>query len=277
MRLCPLPLLLAATLLPAQEPMPYLATSKGTDHGWTGEVGAGIGNVPAYLGSDQTRTTLLPVLALEYNHRFFIGSSFLGIGFGAGAHLVDNGGFTWDLGLSVGDRRPESRAPLLAGMGDRSADVFADTGVHYRLGGFQAGAILSHGLRDDAGNRATVSLRQGLPLADRWRLGLGLHATWADTDAMDCDFGITPGQAASRAALAASGAASFTPSQIGPYSPSAGMRDAGAGVSLSYRSRPRITWTAACQEGVLLGDARNSPLAARNTYQELSAGFAYRF
>jgi len=269
--------LLSATALAAQDPLPYLDAPAGKDPGWSVTLGARLMDYPSYLGSDTARTRLMPLFAAEYDHRFYLGSSRVGPGFGGGVHLLRARGFTWDLGLGVGDSRPESRSPLLAGMGDRGRDVFAGTGLHYRVGGFHAGVTISHGLEADAGNRATLTLGQMLPLASRWRLGLGVHGTWADARAMTYDFGVTPAQAATRALLTAQGLAGFTAAQVGPFVPSAGLRDVGGLVGLSYQPKPRWVWTVGVNGGLLQGDLRNSPLAGRNDYLGAGVGVAYRF
>jgi outer membrane scaffolding protein for murein synthesis (MipA/OmpV family) len=98
-----------------------------------------------------------------------------------------------------------------------------------------------------------------------------------DADAMNYDFGITPAQAANRAALVVAGAASLTAAQIGPYTAATGARDAGVNLGVSYHPKPRWTWTLYTNSGVLLGDARTSPLAARTSYWGTGLGFAYRF
>ena len=270
-------ILLTATALAAQDPLPYLDASPGQDHGWSVTLGARLMEYPSYLGSDTDRTRVMPIIAAEYDHLFYLGSSRVGPGFGGGIHLLHDKGFTWDLGVGVGDSRPESRSPLLAGMGDRGRDVFAGTGVHYRHQGFHVGVTVSHGLGADAGNRATLTLGQMIPLASRWRLGLGVHGTWADAKAMSYDFGITPAQAATREALTAQGATGFTAAQLGPFAPPAGLRDVGALIGVSYQPKPRWLWTVGVNGGMLQGDLRNSPLAGRNDYLGAGVGLAYRF
>ena len=270
-------LYLAATALAAQEPMPYLETGPGVEHGWAFSAGARLMVRSSYLGSDRTRTGLMPVFTAEYDRRFYLGSSRVGPGFGGGVHLLRSGGFTWDLGAGFGEGRPESRSPLLAGMGDRKPDLFAGTGLHYRYQGFHAGFTYSHGLRDDTGDRGTLTVGQSIPLASRWSLGLGLHATWADARAMNHDFGITPDQAANRAALVAAGDTRITAAEVGPFTPPAGMRDAGGMIGLNYRPEPRWVWTLGLNGGALQGDLRKSPLVGRADYFGVGAGFAYRF
>ncbi|MGA2080104.1 MAG: MipA/OmpV family protein [Holophaga sp.] len=277
MRLRLMLLLLPLAPLAAQEPLPFLEHEPGPERGWALTLGARVLDHPDYLGSDVRRTNLLPVFDAEYNRTWYLGSSRVGPGFGGGAHVWREGGFTWDLGLGVGDSRPESRSPLLAGMGDQRADLFAGTGLHYHFQGFHAGLTLSHGLRDDAGDRVTLTLGQVVRVAPRWFLSAGVYGTWADTDAMNYEFGITPQQAANRAMLAALGEASLTPAQFGPFTAQAGVRDVGTRIALNYRPRPRWTWTVEIQGDELLGGVRNSPLVARNGSLAGGAGFAYRF
>ena len=274
---CLTPFLATLALAAQEEPMPYLATMEGVSHGWALTLGARLMDYPGYLGSDRQRVALLPYFSAEYDRRFYLGSSQVGPGFGGGMHLVREGGFTWDLGAGVGDSRPESRSPLLAGMGDRRANLFLGTGVHYRYDGFHAGFTVSQALRDDGGDRATLTLSKTLPLAPLWHLTLGVHGTWADAKAMAYDFGITPEQATNRAALVAGGYTGFTAAEAGPFTAQAGVRDAGARLTVSYQPKPGWVWTVGVNAGVLLGGVRDSPLVGRTTSLGAGAGFAYRF
>jgi outer membrane scaffolding protein for murein synthesis (MipA/OmpV family) len=270
-------LLLAATALAAQDPMTNLQVGEGPDHGWAFLLGARLLENSSYLGSGTTLTRLMPEFAAEYDHRFYLGSSRVGPGFGGGVHLLHDKGFTWDLGVGVGDSRPESRSPLLEGMGDRPSEIFAGTGLHYRHEDFHAGFTVSHGLRDDSGDRATLTLGQVIPLDGRWHLNVGVHGTWEDARAMAYDFGITPGQAQARAALVAAGTATFPVADVGPFAPPAGVRDIGTLISLSFRPKPQWVWSAGVSGGVLQGDIRNSPIVGKNDYVGMGVGIAYSF
>ena len=270
-------LLLAATALAAQDPMSYLQMDEGPSHGWSFLLGARLMDYSSYLGSDTQRTRVMPVFSAEYDHRFFLGSSRVGPGFGGGVHLWHDQGFTWDLGLGIGDSRPESRSPLLAGMGDRRSEFFGGTGLHYRHEGYHVGFTVSHALRDDAGDRATLTLGRTFPLAPHWSLNLGVHGTWEDAKAMAFDFGISPDQALTRATLLAAGTTQLTQAEVGPFAPPAGMRDVGAIIGLSYRPKPRWVWTVGVNGGVLQGAVRDSPLVGRNDYMSVGVGGAYRF
>ena len=277
MPLRPLLLCLAAAALAAQDSLPSLDPEPGTAGAWSVTLGARAADLPAYLGSDRRRSLLLPVFMAEYDRRWYLGSSRVGPGFGGGVRLLRSDGFTWDLGVGLGDRRPETRSALLAGMGDRRAGVFAGTGVAWRSGSARVGLTLTRGLRDDGGHRATLTLGRGWRLAPRWGLSLGAHATWADAEAMAYDFGVTPEQAAARAALAAAGNPALTPDRIGPYAPGGGAHDLGGRLGLAWSPRPRWTWSAGLYGGVLQGNARTGPLVERSDYLAAGAGFTYRF
>jgi outer membrane scaffolding protein for murein synthesis (MipA/OmpV family) len=276
-RLRVLLLCLPTAVLAAQDPLPFLDRGPGPESRWTVELGARAADLPAYPGSDRRRAVLLPVFAAEYDQRWYLGSSRVGPGFGGGVHLVRSDGFTWDLGAGVGDRRPETRSALLAGMGDRRAEVFMGTGLSWRSGGYRAGLTLTRGLRDDGGDRATVTAGRTWRLAPRWFLSAGGHMIWADAKAMAYDYGISPEQAANRAALAAAGNPVLTPGRIGPYAPGGGLRDFGANLGLAWSPKPRWIWSAGLFGGSLQGGARTSPLVERTTYLAAGGGFSYRF
>ena len=162
-------------------------------------------------------------------------------------------------------------------MGDRKATVFAGTGLHWRQGGTRVGFTLAHGLKDEAGNRGTLVLSQTWPLAQSWRFTLGLHGAWADSQAMAYDFGVSSEQDKVRAALVAVGDPRLGPTDLGVYTPSAGLRDFGAVMSLGFRPAPRWNWNLSVYGGQLPGDAQNSPLVRKASYLSIGTGITYRF
>ena len=263
--------------LAAQELLEFQEGPPGVARPWSLQLGARVLTTPAYPGSDTDRTRLEPLFNAEHG-RFYLGSSRIGVGYGGGMHVWSGRGLTWDVGLGVGDSRPESRSPVLEGMGDRRATLWAGTGLQWRQqDGWRAGLTLACGLRDEAGTRSTLSAGKTSRLAPKWFLYTGIHGTWADRAAMAYDFGISGAQAQTRAALLAGGASSLTPEEIGPFAPRAGVRDVGGAISLGCRPAPRWTLTLGLDGGDLLGDARSSPLVLRDAYLSAGVGAAYRF
>lgn len=271
--------LFAVLLLPlrAQDPLAVREDSGSAKDHWSVLLGAQVMAYSAYEGSDRVRVLPLPVFSATYDGRYYLGSSRVGVGFGGGMHVVHTSEFTLDLGLGVGDGRPEKRAAALAGMGDRSASLWTGTGVHWRQDGFHAGLTIAHGLRDDAGNRASLSLGQAIPIAKRWSLGGGVHSSWSDAKNMQYDFGINRDQAARRAALVARGDSRIKSSEVGPYAPGAGMQNLGLSLSLGFT--PAADWRLNCtiHGGELQGDARNSPIVRKTSYLSIGSGFALQF
>lgn len=267
------PLVLIACLpLAAQQPA---GGTPPPDH-WTGTVGAMVLTVPAAPGASKNRTLLLPTMSAQYG-RFFLGSTRVALGFGGGVQLWRTREWTWEVGLGVGDGRPENRAPELAGMGDRNLGGWAGTGLLWRSKGWNAMAAVAHGLADGAGNRATLSLGRSIRLAPRWSLTAALNATWADAEGMAYDFGIDAGQAQRRAALVAAGDTRLGANDTGPFAPGAGLRDVGGLLSLGYHPGKRVSYHLSLFGTTFPGDARRSPLVKRESSLNGGAGFSYRF
>jgi len=265
-----------AGLLPGQEVGGFFEAppAKGD---WSLRLGGMILTSPKYPGSDEMRVLPIPVFAAEYRQRFFAGSSRATVGVGVGVHAWRSAGFSWDFGLGFGERRPESKADALAGMGDRSASLYAGTALAWRARGFGAGISLAAGLRDEAGLRGTVNLGYGRRLGGKWLGNAGLSATLGNGKNMAYDFGVRPEQAARREALLAAGDPRLKPGETGPFAPKGGLREVSLSAGLSYLvdSRWRIFSFAAATE--LQGDARNSPVVRRSGYASAAVGCGYQF
>jgi outer membrane scaffolding protein for murein synthesis (MipA/OmpV family) len=268
-------LLIAVLPLAGQEMTEYQARPLARD-GWSGLLGARLRTGPAYPGDSHNVTHLEPLFNAEWRSLYF-GASRIGPGFGAGVHAWRKDGLIWDLGLGVGDKRPESRSPALAGMGDRRTTLWAGTGLQWRdPRGWHAGTTLAFGLRDEAGTRATVSAGKGFRLAPQWFMDASLRVSWADAKANAYDFGISEEQARNRAALAAQGFP-LAANDLGPYAPGGGLRDGEATLMLGWMPTRRWLGMVGVNAGAYAGVARNSPLVRAGSYASAWAGAAYRF
>ena len=223
-----------------------------------GRVGLAAIGTYEYLGSDETRNLVLPVLEYEWANGWFAGVNGVGHQWTAG-DLQYGAKLTYDFG------REESRSTALRGLGN--VDPSAELGgfVRYALGG---GVAAKTGLRvgagvDNKGALWDVGLEFGQSLGADWRLGAGLTATYANSDYLQSYFGVTPKQAA------ASGYA--------VYSPSAGLRDVTAKVSLTYLFTPRVALTGAISHTSLMGDAKDAPMVRRNSAASGLLALTYAF
>ena len=280
MRLRLLPILLTGLSLAAQAPDEPFRTPAGDppqQGDWRVQLGAMALGLPRYPGSGDYRAVPLPVFNAEYKGRFYVGSSRVAVGLGGGVHAVKTEHWTWDLGLGLGEGRRESRADVLAGMGDRGPSLFAGTGLKFHAGGFHAGLTAAEGLKDEAGGRASLSFGYSAWMGGRWLGDFSVKATAADAKGMAYDYGVTADQAAARAALIASGDPRLRPGEDRAFDPRGGLESAALAGSLAYAADAHWTWFGLAQIAQLQGDAKDSPLVRNPTYGTLGVGFVYRF
>ena len=256
-----------------RQPVPEDASSGE----WNVQVGAMALGLPRYPGSGDYRALPLPVFSAEYKGRLFLGSSRVAVGLGGGVHALKTEHWTWDAGLGVGEARRESRADVLAGMGDRRASLWAGTGLTFHSGSFHSELSVAAGLKDEAGMKGTFSIGYGARLGGRWLGDLSLHAVAADAKGTAYDFGVTPDEAAARSALLAAGDPRLRAGEDRVFDPGGGLESAAVSGTLIYAADAHWRWFGVAQLVQLQGDAKDSPLARTPAYGVLGAGFTYKF
>lgn len=244
---------------------------------WKVQVGAMALGLPRYPGSGDYRALPLPVFSAEYKGRLYLGSSRVAVGLGGGVHAMKTEHWTWDLGLGIGEARRESRADALAGMGDRSASLWAGTGLKFHAGGFHSELQTAVGLKDEAGVKSAFSLGYGARLGSRWLGDLSLHAALADAKNTAYDYGVSPEEAVTRASLLASGDPRLRAGEDRVFDPHGGLESVALSGSLIFIKDAHWRWFSVAQAVQLQGDAKDSPLVRNPTYGVLGVGFAYRF
>ena len=271
---------LMAMALSAQVPdTPYRQpVEEDTSTGdWNVQLGAMALGLPRYPGSGDYRGLPLPVFSAEYKDRIFLGSSRVAVGLGGGVHAVKSDHWTWDLGLGVGEARRESRADVLAGMGDRGASLWAGTGLKFHNGGFHTELKVAAGLNEEAGVKGTFSIGYGAHLGGRWLGDVSMNAVEADAKNTAFDFGVTPEEAAARTALIATGDPRLRAGEGRAFAPSGGLESVSLGGALFYVADAHWRWFGIAQVTQLQGDAKDSPLVRNPTYGTLGVGFTYKF
>ena len=199
-----------------------------------------------YLGSNERRTLVFPVVDYQWRNGWFAGTTNgVGYDFSKTPELQYGARITADLG------RSESRTPALSGLGNIDArpelggfinyfvsrEVFLTSSLRYGAGNDRNGLVL------DLGAGYTTSL------APDWRIGVGVAASVVNQQYMRAYFGVDSVQAAS--------------SGYAVYTPSAGLRDLRANAALTWQVTPRVGITGAVTLVGLQGDARDSPIARR--------------
>lgn len=225
-------------------------------------VGLGVGAVPVYEGSREYRA--LPVPMINYQSGNFFISPRAGLpAMGLKTDLAPDWTAGAFVGMALGRQSDDS---------DRSKGL-DDIDFHGAYGAFiewspgPYSLMAAYRQAAHSGYGGTLELRATY---DAWRnasnrVTLGASTQWANDDAMQTWFGVTPSQAArSRAGLDA-------------YSPSSGFKSVALYGTWAHRLDAR--WSALTTLGVntLVGDARDSPLTERKTNVFANVGVIYAF
>ncbi|MEA5101000.1 MipA/OmpV family protein [Pantoea sp. S18] len=172
---------------------PVLADSSQNE--FSGFIGGGVGVKPKYSGAKENKTDFVPAIKLNYGPLFVGGVDDL-IALGWNVVKTDRWTFALGVGTNISPRQ-ESDDPHLKGLGDIDVTPRAFTSAIYENDYFKGGVILT---QDVGGNQ------QGFKLASyahlQWRptqslrLFTGPNLSWADSDYMQTQYGVTAAQSA---------------------------------------------------------------------------------
>lgn len=241
------------------------------------KLGAGGIEAPAFLGSETRRKLLLPLVDVTFAKRFYLGSSRTGLGGGAGVYLYNERDLAWSVGVSGSQRREESFAPELAGMGDRPGGASIDSGLLWKQGIFRLSAGVAFGLHAGQGNSLKLGAGIGHLFDMRWLATFGLNAQIVNRQENNYDYGIDATQAAARAALIAAGDPRLRPGEAGPFTATGGLQSIGLGTSLTYLFDRHWSLTAFGGVSKLQGSALQSPLVRTDRGEALGLFLGYHF
>lgn len=208
-------------------------------------VGAGLANRPAYLGSDDRVTALLPYV--DYAHRNgFFASSTAGIGFS----FVNTR--STQIGVRVIPRfgRDENDSADLRGLGDISPGVeLSAYATHALSPAWTVGINLRGG---DRGAELDVGARRDFALGPATRLSAFGYATAANGPSQESWFGIDDAQSLA--------------SGYPRYTPGAGVRTVQVGATVNHFFSRRWIAIGGIGIGRVLGDAADSPIVRERTH-----------
>jgi len=227
---------------------------------------------PEYAGAQRYEFKLRPVWALQWG-RWRIstsgGNGLLGFGGevrgdGASTELVRSDKLKLGLSFRVDSGRSSGDASTTSGLPDVRRTLRGRVYAGYALTkDWQLSGSLSQDLLGRQGG-----LVAGLDLG--WRLRQTAHLEWTagggisvgDATNMRSYFGVTPeGSAASGLPV---------------YTPSAGLRDAHAGMGWTWQLGPRWIAFGSAGAAVQMGPAADSPLTQRRLGGSVAVGLAYR-
>ncbi|WP_343519162.1 MipA/OmpV family protein [Sphingomonas sp.] len=233
---------------------------------WQVMLGAGAIYAPDYEGSDEFEVQPFPFVSVAYRDLAYVRGPEIGINL---LRLKPSE----DLQIKAGPiaryrrDRPEDRNSDLRGLGD--VDLAIELGgalaVEYRQ------AYLRVSLAKDVAGGHDGLVGEGeagirFDLAEQLSASASARASWADGDYMRTYFSVSPAQSVA--------------SGLPVFAAESGIKDVGAGLSLSYRLGSRWMLTAVGGYSRLLGDAADAPLVTRRGSPDQWQGglfLAYRF
>lgn len=252
--------LLAATILMA---LPVVASAASSyndsneniveqtlpDGGWSMTkarvtIGLGVADSARYVGSNQQKIRLMPVLNATWGNGWFAGfPRGIGYNFSSDPHVE----YGLRLGMDMG--RKANVSPALAGLGNINARP--ELGGFWNYGLTQAVRLTSdvrYGAgRDSQGALLGLGLHYLIPVDEKQAVTLAVNTAYANSHYMQSYYGVTAAQSAR--------------SGYAIYTPGAGIRE--VDVSASYRYKLDRQWS--LLTGATLGQLGSSVTAAPMT------------
>ncbi|WP_374659338.1 MipA/OmpV family protein [Inhella sp.] len=228
-------------------------------------LGAAVLRGPAYLGSDERKSRALPQIAARWRNGWAVGLGGPGGAGGISYRFASDSAFSWGLRLGLDRGRDESDAEALRGMGDiKRRPEFGAFAGYALMPGLRVGASVRAGSGNDSnGVLVDLSVRGLLPVSQSVRLSASLTTTWANSQAMQSQFGVTADQSLS--------------SGYALYTAGSGVRDVALQVGGTVSLRPDTSLFLGVTGRSLFGDAKDSPLVRQRTAASALASVAVRF
>ncbi len=238
--------------------------------------GAMVLYLPAYPGSNQSRSVPFPILNGEWRDKIHFGASRFGVGGSIGYTLVKEDGWTANLGLEGVESRDEHTADALAGMGSRPATAFASAGLAWRAGPLELVAGFRRGFRSEVGGGAVMRASFTLPLGRRWLIESRVAASAYDLTEMVYEYGITTDQAERRHQLVLQGDPRLKAGEDRAFTPTGGWALLQCSLAVGYAVTDHWRLGLTCLQQEVQGAARHSPLVVRPRSQGVVIGFSYQ-
>ncbi|MBI1493540.1 MipA/OmpV family protein [Halocynthiibacter styelae] len=253
--------------------MVFTSANAEDNSGWDITIGAGGFVSPEYLGSDETETQAVPMLAIEWNDTFFFGPG------GLEYKFLNRGDLSFSASLGYDGGRKESDSTYLTGLGDIDNGAVLGFGLEYEVGPIAPYLELNKYQSGTEGVTVQVGVQGMLPLAvltgnarpgdmeenDRPGVALlaDLSATWANDDYNQGYFGVSAAQASA--------------SGLSQYSAGAGVNtvDLELGVIVPLGDHWSLNGLASYTK--IIGDAADSPIVKDDDQFSVGAFVAYTF
>lgn len=227
--------------------------------------GAAVASTPSYIGSDETRGQVLPLLLAQQGIWFLDSARGLGYRRQFSSGLFFGQALFVDLGRLQRKTSWRPGAERLRGMGDIRGTAVLTTELGYEFAPWLS--VLAEGEwalgRRERGDRARLALQGGLWNSAEHDFWYELDARFGERDYVQTYFGVSAAQSAATG--------------FAPHAPKRGLYAYGYSLSWEYRfARP---WSAllSLQGLQLVGDAGRSPIVQRRHGLTGLAGINYSF
>lgn len=231
--------------------------------GVTARVGLGIGFTPDYIGSDDYRLRVLPVLDIRYKQRWRLNGNLLTY------TAIKNGPLQAGPLISLAFGRSEDRSSILRGIRELKTTFETGAFVRYQTTSGVVALDYRHALSDDLGGSVRFAASQGVYKSGNFVTIVGARARWLSNKAMQRNFGLTQQDSQN--------------SEFGlpAFAANSGVSEISANVVGAYRLNDRVRVLSLLSVGHLLGDAADSPLVEGDNGSPLQVifgvGFTTRF
>jgi len=205
-------------------------------------LGLGFGVTPDYMGSDNYRFRVVPLVDIRYKDIWQLNGSRLTYS------LVRKE--KWSAGPLINMRfgRNASQSVVLEGFGDISDTLEIGGFVRYQSESAMVSAEYRHGISAGIGSSILLTAGHGIYKNGRFSAMLAARARWMDSKSMQTNFGLTDAQSeASSAGLSA-------------FSANASVAELNGNLVGSFELNDQVRLLSLISYGKLMGDAADSPL-----------------
>ncbi|WP_262693160.1 MipA/OmpV family protein [Kordiimonas aquimaris] len=217
------------------------------ESGFNTKLGIGIGLTPDYIGSDNYRLRVIPIIDIRYKERWRLNGSLLTYA------ALKNGPFEAGPLLNLRFGRPESRNRILRGL--REIDTTFEVGAfaRYQTKSGLVSIDYRHATSEDLGGSVRFTAGHGFYKTGNFVAIAGVRGRWLTRKSTQRQFGVT----AQDAEQSEAGLPVFTASS--------GFSELSGNLVGAYRLNERVRVLSLVSVGRLFGDAKDSPLVSGAT------------
>lgn len=210
--------------------------------GASARLGFGIGLTPDYMGSNNYRVRVIPLIDIKYEDRIHLNGSRLSY------NIWEKGTFSAGPLMNVRFGRDAGQNSVLEGFGEIGDTLEFGGFVRYQTKAAMISAEYRHGIGAGIGSSVLLTAGHGIYKNGRFSAMLAARARWMDQKTMQTNFGLTAAQSEASA------------QGLPAFRTGAGVAEANANLVGSFELNEKVRLLSLISFGKLLGDAADSPI-----------------